>query len=160
MSALARSVAGGRCYFASKNAVLAALVERTVTALRAEIHAADATGESAAALRRSLDQTRDMWREHGSVMRAAVELAPMIPAVGDSWHGAVAVIRDITRTITERAGLPGDDGPTGAHAITTALVWMTERAFYPASKSGPSLDDTARTLTHLWLTALEPAAGR
>lgn len=67
-------------------------------------------------------------------------------------------IRDITRTIAERAGLP-DDGPTGVHAITTALVWMTERAFYQASKTGISLEDIGETFTHLWLNALVPARG-
>lgn len=141
-------------YFGSKNAVLAALVERTVARLRTEIEAADASGEPAPALHRSLDQTRDMWRDHGDVMRAAVELSPTVEAIGASWHAAVAAIRDITQAIAERAGLPDDDGPTGAHAVTTALVWMTERAFYQASKTGVSLDDTAATLTHLWLNAL------
>ncbi|MFI6170630.1 TetR/AcrR family transcriptional regulator [Nocardia sp. NPDC051052] len=141
-------------YFGSKNAVLAALVERTVATLRAEIEAADGSGEPALALRRSVGQTRDMWRDHGDVMRAAVELSPTVEAIGASWHSAVAAIRDITQAIAERAGLPDDDGPTGAHAVTTALVWMTERAFYQASKTGISLDDTAATLTHLWLNAL------
>ncbi|KAA8883938.1 TetR/AcrR family transcriptional regulator [Nocardia colli] len=141
-------------YFASKNAVLAALVERTVTTLRAEVDAADSSGEPAVALRRSIDQTRDMWRDHGDVMRAAVELAPTVEPIGESWHSAVAAIRDTTRAIAERAGLSDNDSPTGAHAVTTALVWMTERAFYQASKTGNSLDDTAATLTHLWLHAL------
>ncbi|MFI6044096.1 TetR/AcrR family transcriptional regulator [Nocardia sp. NPDC051321] len=141
-------------YFGSKNAVLAALVERTVVTLRAEIEAADGSGEPALALRRSVGQTRDMWRDHGDVMRAAVELSPTVEAIGASWHSAVAAIRDITQAIAERAGLSDDDGPTGAHAVTTALVWMTERAFYQASKTGISLDDTAATLTHLWLNAL------
>lgn len=142
-------------YFASKNAVLAALVERTVTTLRAEIDAADASsGEPGSALRRSIDQTRDMWRDHGDVMRAAVELAPTVEPIGESWHSAVTAIRGTTRAIAERAGLPDHDGPTGAHAVTTALVWMTERAFYQASKTGDSLDDTAVTLTHLWLNAM------
>jgi hypothetical protein len=36
---------------------------------------------------------------------------------------------------------------------------MTERAFYQASKTGISLDDTAATLTHLWLNAVDPAPG-
>lgn len=146
-------------YFASKNAVLAALVARTVATLRTEIEAADASGEPALALRRSIDQTRDMWRDHGNVMRAAVELSPTVEAVGESWHSAVAAIRDITRGIGRRAGLADDHGPTGAHAITTALVWMTERAFYQASKAGSSLDDTAATLTHLWLNALRLDGG-
>ncbi|MCU1642810.1 MAG: TetR/AcrR family transcriptional regulator [Nocardia sp.] len=142
-------------YFASKNAVLAALVARTVVTLRTEIEAADASGEPALALRRSIDQTRDMWRDHGDVMRAAVELAPTVAAIGESWHSAVTAIRDITQAIAERTGLPDVDGPTGARAVTTALVWMTERAFYQASKTGVSLDDTAATLTHLWLNALD-----
>jgi len=141
-------------YFASKNAVLAALVARTVVTLRTEIEAADASGEPALALQRSIDQTRDMWRDHGDVMRAAVELAPTVAAIGESWHSAVTAIRDITQAIAERAGLPDADSPTGAHAVTTALVWMTERAFYQASKTGVPLDDTAATLTHLWLNAL------
>ncbi|MFI1920080.1 TetR/AcrR family transcriptional regulator [Nocardia sp. NPDC020380] len=141
-------------YFASKDAVLAALVERTVATLRTQIESADSSGEPALALRRSIDQTRDMWRDHGNVMRAAVELTPAIAAIGESWHSAVTAIRDITRAIAERAGLPDDDGPTGAQAVTTALVWMTERAFYQASKTGISLDDTAATLTHLWLNAI------
>ncbi|WP_459547554.1 TetR/AcrR family transcriptional regulator [Nocardia sp. X0981] len=141
-------------YFASKNAALAALVERTVATLRAEIGAADTSGEPALALRRSIDRTRDMWRDHGNVMRAAVELAPTIPEVDENWYAAVTAIRDTTRSIAERAGLPGDTGPTGAHAVTTALVWMTERTFYRASKTGASLDDTAATLISLWLNAL------
>ncbi|WP_280428544.1 TetR/AcrR family transcriptional regulator [Nocardia brasiliensis] len=141
-------------YFASKNAALAALVDRTVATLRTEIEAADASGEPALALRRSIDRTRDMWRDHGSVMRAAVELAPTVAAIDESWHSAVTAIRDITWTIAGRAGLSDDDGPTGAHAVTTALVWMTERAFYQAAKAGTSLDDTAATLTHVWITTL------
>ncbi len=142
-------------YFASKNALLAALVERTVATLRAEIEAADTSGgDPALALRHSIDQTRDMWRDRGSVMRAAVELAPTVTAIGESWHSAVTAIRDITRSIAERAGLSDGDGPTDARAVTTALVWMTERAFYQASKAGISLDETASTLTHLWINAL------
>jgi TetR/AcrR family transcriptional regulator, ethionamide resistance regulator len=144
-------------YFASKNAVLTALIERTVATLRTEIEAADASGDPAPALRRSIDQTRDMWRDHGSVMRAAVELAPTVAAISESWHSAVTAIRDTTRAIAERAGLADGDGPTDARAVTTALVWMTERAFYQASKTGASLDDTAATLTHLWLNTLSLA---
>lgn len=95
-----------------------------------------------------------MWRDYGSVMRAAVELAPTVAAIDESWQSAVTAIRDITRAIAGRAGLADDDGPTGAHAVTTALVWLTERAFYQTAKAGTSLDDTAVILTRLWLTTL------
>ncbi|MER6951294.1 TetR/AcrR family transcriptional regulator [Nonomuraea sp. NPDC000554] len=141
-------------YFASKNDVLAALVERTVSVLRADIDAADAVGPPPEALRRGVERTARMWREHGSVMRAAVELAPTVPAIGEQWRAAVAAIADITRRIAERAGLPADDSPIGARAITTTLTWMTERSFYETSRTSGSLEATAETLTHLWLTAI------
>ncbi|MGW4769193.1 TetR/AcrR family transcriptional regulator [Nocardia sp. NPDC004278] len=141
-------------YFASKNALLTALVERTVETLRTEIDDADAAGPPETAIRRAVARTAQMWRDHGNVVRAAVDLAPTVPAIEESWHSAVAAIRDTTQGIAERAGIPHDDGPAGARAVATALVWMTERSFYQASRSGGPLDDTAATVTHIWLTAL------
>jgi AcrR family transcriptional regulator len=144
-------------YFGSKNDVLTALVERTVSTLRAEVDAADSAGTSspAEAVELSVQQTARMWHEHGSVMRAAVDLSPTIPAIAEQWRSAVSAIADITRRIAERAGLPAGDGPTDAAAVTAALVWMTERCFYQASRAGGSVDETAATLTHVWLTALD-----
>ena len=52
------------------------------------------------------------------------------------------------------AGVPADDGPDGARAISMALVLMTERYFYRASKGGTSLADAPRTLTDIWLAIL------
>ncbi|WP_433559622.1 TetR/AcrR family transcriptional regulator [Pseudonocardia xinjiangensis] len=144
-------------YFGSKNDVLTALVERTVSTLRAEVDAADAAGTSspAEAVEQSVQQTARMWHEHGSVMRAAVDLSPTIPAIEEQWRSTISAIADITRRIAERAGLPAGDGPTDATAVTAALVWMTERSFYQASRTGGSVDETAATLTHVWLTALD-----
>ncbi|GAA5171434.1 MULTISPECIES: TetR/AcrR family transcriptional regulator [Amycolatopsis] len=141
-------------YFGSKNDVLAALVERTVTALRAEVDAADAAGAPAEALREGLRQTARMWREHGDVMRAAVELSPSVPAIDEAWRSAVTALAETTCRIAERAGVPSGPGPADAPAVTAALVWMTERAFYQAVAGGGSLDDTTATLTHVWLAAL------
>lgn len=138
-------------YFASKNDVLAALVERTVTILRAEI---DPAAPPDQALRTGIAHTARMWRDHGSVMRAAVELAPSVPTIAERWRAAVAVIADSTRQIAERAGSPEGEGPADARAVATALTWMTERSFYETSRAGGSLDATAETLTHVWLAAL------
>ncbi|GHF41582.1 AcrR family transcriptional regulator [Amycolatopsis bartoniae] len=141
-------------YFGSRNDVLAALVERTVTTLRAEVDAADAAAAPADALREGVRHTARMWREHGPVMRVAVELSPTVPAVDEAWRSAVDALAATTRRIAERAGVPAGTGPTDAGALTTALVWMTERTFYQATVTGTSLDEATTTLVHVWLTAL------
>jgi hypothetical protein len=45
--------------------------------------------------------------------------------------------------------------PTGAQAVATTLVWMTERAFYQAATTGaPGIPAVAATCTAVWLRAL------
>ncbi|WP_031466792.1 TetR/AcrR family transcriptional regulator [Sciscionella sediminilitoris] len=141
-------------YFGSKNDVLAALVERTVSTLHADVTSAADDSTPGEALREGVRQTAQMWREHGTVMRAAIELSPVVPAIDKAWRPAVAAVAVATRNIAEQAGVPAGNGPQEAAALTAALVWMTERSFYQATVTGGSLEDTAATLTHLWLTAL------
>ena len=136
-------------YFGSKNEVLAALVERTVAKLRAEV---DAVGAAASApgeaVRQGIGQTARMWREHGTVMRTAVELSPSVPAIDQAWRSAVVALADTMAGVAERAGLPSGT----AAEVASALVWMT--VFYQAFAAGGSLDDAAATLTRVWLSAL------
>ncbi|KAA0095970.1 TetR/AcrR family transcriptional regulator [Mycolicibacterium sp. P1-18] len=143
-------------YFGSKNDVLAALVERTVTAVVTEIEAADqaAPEDGREALRQGVRRTADTWAEHGSVMRAAVELSAGVPQIDAYWQGAIEATGAATRSALVRCGVPDDDGPNGARAISAALVLMTERYFYSASKHGTSLAEAAETLTHIWLAVL------
>lgn len=141
-------------YFGSKNEVLAALVERTVTRLRAEIDDADDGVAPEDAVRQGIAWTARMWREHGTVMRAAVELSPSVPAVEQLWRSAVVALADTMRGVAERAGVPHGPGPHDAAAVAAALVWMTERAFYQAAATGGAVDETAATLAHVWLTTL------
>lgn len=138
-------------YFGSKNEVLAALAERTVTTLRAEVDAVDAAAAAPGdAVRQGLEQTARMWREHGTVMRTAVELSPSVPAIDQAWRSAVVALTDTMRGVAERAGMP----PGTAAEVVAALVWMTERVFYQAFIAGSSLDDAAATLSRVWLAAL------
>ncbi|MET9265754.1 TetR/AcrR family transcriptional regulator [Amycolatopsis sp. NPDC004079] len=142
-------------YFGSKNEVLAALVERTVTKLRTEVDAVDAAAAAPGdAVRQGLEQTARMWREHGTVMRTAVELSPSVPAIDQAWRSAVVALADTMGGVAERAGLPAGT----AAEVAAALVWMTERVFYQAVVADSSLDDAAATLTRVWLAALGLAA--
>lgn len=143
-------------YFSSKNDVLAALVERVASSIVSQVAQADASAPSdpREALRHGVLQTARLWREHGAVMRTAVELSPSVPAIDEHWRAAIAATASTTRGAMVRAGTPDDDGPRGAAALSGALVWMTERSFYEAVKGGASLDDVTETLIHLWLAAL------
>jgi AcrR family transcriptional regulator len=143
-------------YFGSKNDVLAALVARTAASVVAGIEGADqaASDDPREALRQGLVQTAKSWAEHGAVMRAAVELSPTVPQIDACWQAALAAAGNATRPALVRAGVPDDDGPLGARAISTAMSSMTERHFYRASKNGTPLADAAQTLTHLWLAIL------
>ena len=145
-------------YFGSKNDVLAALVERTAAAVVADIEEADqsAPTDPREALSQGIDRTAKSWAEHGAVMRAAVELSPGVAHVDACWQAAIAAAGRAARPALVRAGVPDDDGPDGAGAISAALASMTERYFYRASKHGTSLTDAARTLTHIWLAVLPP----
>ncbi|WP_037359081.1 TetR/AcrR family transcriptional regulator [Amycolatopsis orientalis] len=138
-------------YFGSKNEVLAALVERTVTKLRTEVDAVDAAAAVPGdAVRQGIERTARMWRAHGTVMRTAVELSPSVPAIDQAWRSAVVALADTMSGVAERAGLPSET----AKEVASALVWMTERVFYQAFVADSSLDDAAATLTRVWLAAL------
>jgi TetR/AcrR family transcriptional regulator, ethionamide resistance regulator len=105
-----------------------------------------------AAIETAMGRTADIWLEHGLVMRAAIDLSPAIPAVGDLWDETAAIfIRAIT-IILERAGIPHGSQPGQAGAMATPICWMIERSFYYASRVSPSeLQRTSATCQDLWL---------
>jgi AcrR family transcriptional regulator len=142
-------------YFGSKDDVLAALVGRTMATLTGEVAAAETIADPATALRRAVDHTARQWYDHGRLLRLAVDLSPTVPEIDAQWRNAIAHTVTTTTAIAVRAGLPDDAGPTGARAVTTALVWMTERTFYQATTTGtPDIPAAAATCTSVWLRTL------
>ncbi len=142
-------------YFRSKNDVLAALVQR----ITVELSGGVATRERAVpqspreALVSAIDLTRDLWDRHGAVMRAAVELSPSVPVIDHLWATARdSTIQSLTDLVADAA--TGEPDP---RAIVAALVGMTERVFYDASRSGSSLDSAAEVVATIWDRTLPPA---
>ena len=73
-------------YFASKQDVLTALVARTVQALQEKSGAALAdTAPVEDVIATALERTAQLWREHGPVMRAAVDLGSTVPEIDRLW---------------------------------------------------------------------------
>ncbi|ONI74080.1 hypothetical protein BWI15_11960 [Kribbella sp. ALI-6-A] len=135
-------------YFGSKLEVLTALVGRTVDALAAQAEVAEAADESVEdVVRASVRHTANSWREHGLVMRAAVDLTPVTPAIRGLWTGTVNRYAAAMTEVLARAGVPDP-------AVAEALCWMTERTFYWASVNGDDLDRTADICAQIWCATI------
>ena len=91
--------------------------------------------------------TADLWREHGLVMRAAVDLSPVTPAIRALWTGTVTRYAAAMTEVLTRAGAPDP-------AVAEALCWMTERTFYWATVNGDDLDRTAEICARIWCATI------
>ena len=144
-------------YFASKQDVLIALVARTVQALQEKSAAAlTATGPVAEVISTALERTVQLWREHGLVMRTAVDLSSTVPEIDQLWTGTADVFADAIAAVLHRAGVPTGNGPGDATALGRALCWMIERSFYQASRNSiDDLDDAKDTCQTVWMRMAE-----
>lgn len=140
-------------YFASKQDVLTALVARTVQALQEKSGAALVdTAPIDEVINTALGRTVQLWREHGLVMRAAVDLSSTVPEIDHLWTGTADVFAEAITAVLSRGGVPTGDGPGDASALGRALCWMIERSFYQASKNSfDDLDDAAKTCQAVWI---------
>ncbi|RCK70241.1 TetR/AcrR family transcriptional regulator [Desertihabitans brevis] len=145
-------------YFRTKADAVAALVERTVSALHVSLESlsVDQPGaEPVDLIRELLVRTQAIWAEHGPVMSAAVELAPTVPAIGDRWAAARDAVTQTATRIAIQAGLPDSSASDGAAAVTALLVRMGEGAFYEATKrAAPPLSEVTATCGLIWQRCL------
>ena len=139
-------------YFGSKQEVLTALVARISQALHETAGAArDADGPVDEAITAALERTAGLWRDHGVVMRMAVDLASTVADIDRLWADAARASAEAIAEVLRRAGVPDGGGPGDAPALAAALCWMIERSFYQASKvSTEALDEACRTCQVVW----------
>jgi TetR/AcrR family transcriptional regulator, ethionamide resistance regulator len=151
-------------YFESKNAVLRALVERLADQMYAEAASWLAReGDSPeVTVSRSIEAAAQQWRDHGAVLRAAVEAWGSVPELQAFWEDIVQrfVDQSAARIGEERDSGTAPPGPE-PEALAKALIWMNERCFYTSSLGAdPALadDELVPTLTAIWLRAIYAAA--
>jgi TetR/AcrR family transcriptional regulator, ethionamide resistance regulator len=147
-------------YFESKNAVLRALVEAVTDEMYAEaaswLEREDDSPELTVS--RSIGAAAQQWREHGPVLRAAVQTWGSVPELRPFWEDIVRrfVEQSAARIEDERAAGAAPPGPE-PEALAKALIWMNERCFYTNSlEADPSLSDAelVPTLTAIWLRSI------
>jgi TetR/AcrR family transcriptional regulator, ethionamide resistance regulator len=144
-------------YFASKQDVVTALVARIVQALQEKSGAALIdTAPIDEVISTALERTAQLWREHGVVMRAAVDLGSTVPEIDQLWTGTADVFAEAITAVLGRGGVPPGDGPGDAPALGRALCWMIERSFYQTSRiSVDGLDDAKQTCQAVWMRMTE-----
>ncbi|WP_197379350.1 TetR/AcrR family transcriptional regulator [Mycolicibacterium mengxianglii] len=144
-------------YFASKQDVVTALVARTVETLQeksAAVLADSVPVEEVIAT--ALERTVKVWREHGPVMRATVDLSSTVPEIDQLWTNTADVFIEAIAGVLRRAGVPPGDGPGDAPALARALCWMIERSFYQGSRvSVDNLENAKQTCQVVWLRMTE-----
>lgn len=128
-------------YFNSKQALLVALVERTLDQLTGKIERAiRPKGEDpAVAMRAVLRSVADLWAQHHATLMAAAELAGSIPSVFEKMRSVIELpMADMARLLRRIGGSSLTRDQPSAERLSIRLAWMTERNFYVLGRSRPS----------------------
>lgn len=142
-------------YFGSKQDVITALVARTVQALREKSRSAArdaARGEHA--IDEAMARTEVLWRQHGVVMRAAIDLASSVPEIDTLWTDTADIFIDAITEILRHTGSTKREASHDTAAMARALCWMIERSFYQGSRiSNAELTRARKACTEIWRRA-------
>src|SRR5206468_1384466 len=128
------SRAGFYFYFASKEALLAEVLDRSVRGFNDRIvhmFGPDPVADPARGLAASVEAAADLWWDHAAVLRATFELGTRLPEVYARTQANFAVVMRPTSELLQRAGrVPEARDPAAADALVHTLLLMSERTFY------------------------------
>ncbi|HEX3511208.1 MAG TPA: TetR/AcrR family transcriptional regulator [Solirubrobacteraceae bacterium] len=145
-------------YFASKEAVLLALMDRLVAEARSGIELGMLARDPRGVVRRGIASVHDTFREHRPVALASIDVRAKSPAVRELWSRVMEGFVDESTAAIESERARGA-APQGVPArdLAIALNLMNERVFH-ASLSGeaPAIDEDAEldALVAIWLLAI------
>lgn len=146
-------------YFESKQALLIAVVERTLDDLTGRLlNVVQPHGEDPAAqIRATLRVVADLWWDHRGGLLAAAELAGSAPSVFDRIERVMASTQMDTATLLHEFGGSGLTRTLkSSERLASRIGWMIERNFYVLSRDNPKkreLEALADELTEIALAA-------
>ncbi|WP_375387044.1 TetR/AcrR family transcriptional regulator [uncultured Amnibacterium sp.] len=147
-------------YFASKQALLASVIDRAVEHFNAEIAAVLAPERQqrpADAVRATIEAAATLWWDHGAVQVAAFELGAAVDEVYQRTMQNFAVVRDPTVALLLRVGtVPEARDVREAERLVMTLILMSERNFYDLMRGAPTpadRDSLVDRLTRIWTRA-------
>jgi AcrR family transcriptional regulator len=147
-------------YFASKEAALSGLHQRTYEAMARTTDPLTETGEATEhEMRNAIEQVCFNWRSHHHALRTFHETAMVSAEFGDQWrqrlHHHVTVLAGLIEQ-ARHAGWAAPSPPT-AEAIASAWFWMLESQFYELFRrhhTRAEENELVDALTILWLRAI------
>ena len=104
----------------------------------------------------ALEAIAELYFEHGTLLRAIVELSTYDEEVAVFWRALLQRFADATRARVETEQEAGRAPAMPAAATAFALVWMTERAFYQqlVQDSPLSQEELVAALDGIWLRSV------
>ena len=146
-------------YFASKDALLASVIEAVHDDIAARLLTAlDHPGEPTQQIAGAIRAGADAWWEHRAAMSAAMQLAQRIPQLGERMRESMAdVNRRCTEILLTHGAVPERQSPARAARLIEMLALLNERAFshdVPRAKSRRELMRTEQSLLAIWTRAL------
>jgi TetR/AcrR family transcriptional regulator, ethionamide resistance regulator len=101
-------------------------------------------------LEQALREIGDLYRAHGPLLKAIVEVSTYDEEVARFWRELLGRFVEATRARLEQEGRAS----TEARSVAFALVWMTERTFYQQMVQGDPVEDLPGALAQVWLRAV------
>lgn len=145
-------------YFADKRELLMRLATNLSDELYAEADAWwSGAGDGPQQLTAAVGKIAVLYRAHGPLVRAIVELSTYDDLVGPFWHALVSRFVDASAgriaTEIEAGGGPGVASPA---ATAFALVWMSERTLHQmlVQEAGVSDDELVEALARIWVATV------
>ena len=144
-------------YFRDKRELLVRLTGEVNGELMA---AAETWWSGSSDLRAALARIGELYREHGALLRAVVEVSTYDEEVARYWRALVGRFVDATREHIEAEQRAGRAQPGPAHAMAFAMVWMVERSFYEqrVQDAPVPLDELVEALAEIFARTVDGAA--
>ena len=143
-------------YFRDKRELLMRLTEHVAEVFYTEAdsffsHQGDRTEE----IRAALTSIVGVYREHGPLLRAIVEVSTYDEEIAKVWRALLQRFADATAQRVEREQQEGHALAIDVRPTAFALVWMTERTCYQQLVQGDQAPDgLVDALTGIWVRAL------
>ena len=146
-------------YFADKRELLMRLASKLSDELYREADAWwSGAGDGPEQLRTALAKIAALYRVHGPLVCAIVELSTYDEVVGPFWRALVGRFVDASagRIAAEAGAGAGPPATPSAEATAFALVWMTERTLHQmlVQGGGVSEDELVRALAGVWVASV------
>jgi len=107
-------------------------------------------GDPEPEMREALTNIVAVYREHGVLLRAIVEVSTYDEEVAEFWRALLGRFLLASQRRIEQ------EGGAHAHATAFALCWMTERAMYQQNVQGDPVDagELVEALVMIWLRSV------